>query len=486
MTPFASVNFGRRLEALPGEMLRRVRPQPLPDPYAIAINRPLARELGIDPDSLLLPDALAVLAGNRVPDGAQPLATCYSGHQFGQYVPQLGDGRALLLGDTPWRGERAEWQLKGAGMTPFSRMGDGRAVLRSSVREYLCSEAMHGLGIPTTRALALVGSPERVMREMPETAAVVTRIAESFLRFGHFEVAYHRGMTDATRALAAFLIEHHYPECRDREEPVLALFERIVERTAGLMAAWQSVGFCHGVMNTDNMSLLGLTLDYGPFGFLDDFDAGHICNHSDHSGRYAFGEQPRVALWNLYCLGSAFLPLASEAALVGVLERYSAMFETEWLARLRQKLGWRGEETGDVALIEALFALLQEGRADYTLFFRTLADVDEPGGADRLAGLFATGADIGGWLEAWRRRAASDGRGMDERKRAMHGVNPRFVLRNHLAELAIRAARDEGNFAPIARLAECLARPFDEQPENSDLAGRPPEWAREISVSCSS
>ncbi len=486
MKPFASLDFGQRFATLPRLFHRRVDPQSVPQPELLAVNRPLLLELGVDPASLAVPASLDVLAGNRVLPGMQPLASCYSGHQFGQYVAQLGDGRALLLGDTPWGEVRAEWQLKGAGMTPYSRMGDGRAVLRSSLREYLCSEAMHALGIPTTRALALTASPVQILREEPETAGVVTRIAESFLRFGHFELAYHRGDVDATRALAGYLIEHHYPEYDEAEHPALALFQAIVDRTARLMADWQSVGFCHGVMNTDNMSVLGLTLDYGPFGFMDAFDAGHVCNHSDYAGRYAYRLQPQVGLWNLHCLGSAFLPLASEAQLIGVLDSYRECYESAWLERMRRKLGWQGEETADVDLLQAMFDLMQEQSVDFTLFFRELAASHHPDGLARWEALFRDPAAARGWQRLWQQRATPGWSTVDERVAAMNRVNPRFVLRNHLCEMAIRAVRDTGDVSVLTRLIDCLARPFDEQPGNEDLAALPPDWAKDLTVSCSS
>ncbi|TCP14520.1 uncharacterized protein YdiU (UPF0061 family) [Crenobacter luteus] len=483
--PFAMLP--QRYATLPPRFYRAVEPTALPEPRLVHLNDAFARELGLDPERLAEPDGVALLAGSA-PPGKTPLSTAYSGHQFGVWAGQLGDGRALLLGE--WRdGRGRDWeiQLKGAGLTPFSRMGDGRAVLRSSIREYLCSEAMAGLGIPTTRALAIAGSPEPVYRETVETAAVVTRVAESFLRFGHFEHCYHRGDEDGVRVLADFALRHHFPELQDSAQPYAALVGEVIARTARLMADWQAVGFCHGVMNTDNMSLLGLTIDYGPFGFLDGFDAAHICNHSDHAGRYAYGQQPQVALWNLNCLASAFLPLVPEEELVALLRGYQARFEGAYLARMRAKLGLADARPDDVDLAEALLLAMHANRVDYTIFWRRLAGFDSADGAknDALRDLFLDRAAFDGWAARYRERLLSEEREAAARRAAMNAVNPKYVLRNHLAETAIRRARD-GDCSEVDRLMRCLARPFDEAPEFDDYAAFPPEWAGDLSVSCSS
>ncbi|MBV8049521.1 MAG: YdiU family protein [Paludibacterium sp.] len=476
--------FGRRFLDLPETFWRRVRPTPLSDPYWVAQNAPLAAELGLSAATL---DAhLALFAGNDVPADMTPLAAIYAGHQFGVYVPQLGDGRALLLGDLPLGGERMELQLKGAGRTPFSRMGDGRAVLRSSIREYLCSEAMHGLGIPTTRALCLAGSDETVWRETAETTAVLTRVAPSFVRFGSFEVFYHRGQHDAVRELADYLLQHHFAECRDADRPYLAMFTEVARRTAELVAAWQAVGFCHGVMNSDNMSMLGLTLDYGPFGFLDAFDAAHICNHSDHAGRYAYNQQPRIAHWNLYCLASALTPLVEEADLRAVLDQFPDVFSRAFLDRFRAKLGLFVAREGDDELVQALLLLLHGQSADFTVFFRRLSRFDGQGAGDDVAALFAEPEAWRAWCDRYRARLADEGSVDAERQAAMLAVNPKYILRNYLAEQAIAQARDARDFGEIERLRQCLSRPFDEAPAFEDYAALPPEWAGEICLSCSS
>ncbi|MDQ6881446.1 MAG: YdiU family protein, partial [Pseudomonadota bacterium] len=334
-----------------------LQPTPLPSPSLVALNDRLAAELGLDRHWLTSAVTLEALTGNRLLSGGRPLASVYSGHQFGVWAGQLGDGRAILLGELETLAGPQEIQLKGAGRTPYSRMGDGRAVLRSSIREYLGSEAVQGLGIPTTRALAVTGSPAPVRREEVETAAVVTRVAPSFVRFGHFEHFSAREQHVELRALADYVIDRFYPECRRTERfagnPYAALLEQVSERTAATVAQWQAVGFCHGVMNTDNMSILGLTIDYGPFQFLDAFDPGHVCNHSDEQGRYAYNKQPNVAYWNLFCLGQALLPLIGDQELaLAALESYKTVFPRQMEAGMRAKLGLGSSGDSDRGLIE--------------------------------------------------------------------------------------------------------------------------------------
>ena len=486
MQPLSSLAFGQRFLELPPAFYRRVQPQALSQPYLVAANASLCATLGIQPDTLAQPAALALLSGNRLADDMQPIAAMYAGHQFGVYVPQLGDGRALLLGDTSdSQGQRWEWQLKGAGLTPFSRMGDGRAVLRSTIREYLCSEAMHGLGIPTTRALAMTGSPDPVYREQPETAAVLTRLAASFIRFGSFEVFYHRGQHDEIRVLADFLIRHHFPEYVQQQQPYAALFADIVSRTAHLIAQWQAVGFCHGVMNTDNMSILGLTLDYGPFGFLGGVYAAHVCNHSDHAGRYAYNQQPQVGLWNLHCLASAFLPLVSEEHLLEALASYREQYAQHWLGLMRNKLGLAVPVDGDEELVESLLLAMHAHQTDYTVFFRRLADFAAGEDNANLRDLFLDRSLFDEWAKRYAARLLLESRPAAARQEAMQASNPKYILRNYLAEQAIQAAQ-QGDFSQISSLHDCLQSPFDEQPQYQAYAAEPPAWAQDISVSCSS
>ena len=466
-------------------------PQPLPDPHWVALNETLARELALT-EWLQTDATLSLLAGNAEPQGGT-LASVYSGHQFGVWAGQLGDGRALSLGELDTPLGAMELQLKGSGLTPYSRMGDGRAVLRSSIREYLCSEAMHALGIPTTRALALVGSPLPVRRETIESAAVVTRVAPSFLRFGHFEHFTHTAPdVEALRRLADATIERFYPEARGRAEPYAAWLEAVARRTARLLAQWQAVGFCHGVMNTDNMSILGLSIDYGPFGFLDAFDPGHICNHTDQNGRYAYARQPNVALWNLHALAQALMPLIedSETALAA-LEPYKTEFAQAMLAAWRAKLGLREQHDEDRELSDDLLRLMAQDRADFSITFRRLAGFAIAEGADNalIRDLFIDRQGFDAWAARYRGRLLIEGSAEpsadSERGARMNRVNPKYVLRNHLAETAIVRARG-GDFSELHRLMTVLQRPFDEQPEHEADAAFPPDWATQLEVSCSS
>ena len=462
--------------------------QPLPDPHWVARSSECARDLGLPADWWQDPVALQVFSGNALWTGMQPLASVYSGHQFGVWAGQLGDGRALWLGELTTPAGPMELQLKGAGKTPYSRMGDGRAVLRSSIREFLCSEAMHALGIATTRALCITGSALPVRREDMETASVVTRAAPSFIRFGHFEHFSHTDQHAELKRLADFVIAHHHPACADSANPYAALLATVAARTAELLAQWQAVGFCHGVMNTDNMSVLGLTIDYGPFGFLDAFDPGHICNHSDHQGRYAFARQPNVAFWNLHALAQALLPLIGDSdEALAALEPYKTAFPLAFVARMRAKLGLRTARDDDRDLIDALLKLMAQDRCDFSITFRRLATFDSAAGAQNhsLRDLFIDRAAFDAWAASYRARLADEASVDPVRASAMNAVNPKYVLRNHLADVAIQQARS-GDFSEVERLAELLQRPFDEQPERSAYADFPPDWAQHLEVSCSS
>jgi len=469
------------LQALGPAFGTELPPRAVNAPAWVARSETLAAQLGLGA-WLDTPAALAVLAGNRLPDGLRSFASVYSGHQFGVWAGQLGDGRALLLGEIDTPDGAMEVQLKGSGLTPYSRMGDGRAVLRSSIREFLCSEAMHALGIPTTRALAVIASPQPVRREAIETAAVVTRVAPSFLRFGHFEHFAHTARDDAAlRQLFDATTERYFPGI---DGPV-ALLEEVARRTARLVAQWQLVGFCHGVMNTDNMSLLGLTIDYGPFGFLDAFDPMHVCNHSDDQGRYAYARQPSVAFWNLHALAQALLPLvegskeeASER-LLAALEPYKAEFANAMVRGLRAKLGLVAEHDDDAALADDLLKLMAEDHADFTITWRRLADL----AAAR--DCFIQREKFDAWAERYRARLALEHSDDAERAQRMHRANPKFVLRNHLAQTAIERAQ-QGDHGETQRLLKVLERPYDDQPENDADAGFPPSWATELEVSCSS
>ncbi|WP_283149314.1 protein adenylyltransferase SelO [Silvimonas soli] len=485
---FARLALTPRFQLLPERFFAKVAPTPLAEPVLAIWNAPLAAQLGLDPDTNAHVGLTDYLTGNLLIPGSEPLASVYCGHQFGVYVQQLGDGRAILIAEVKDRnGIVQEIQLKGAGPTPWSRRADGRAVLRSSIREYLCSEAMYGLGIPTTRALAMTASPEAIWRETRETAAVVARVAPTFVRFGHFEFYCHHGDHEGLRTLVDWTIEHFYPECADAASPALALLEVVIARTATLLAHWQAVGFCHGVMNTDNMSILGLTLDYGPFGFMDGFDAGHICNHSDESGRYAYNQQPQIALWNLQTLAQALLPLLDREAAIAALHTFQDLFETAFAAQFQSKLGlpdWRDEDWG---LLTTLFNLLQAGRTDWTNFWRDLASLglQDAHPCPALRDRFVDREAFDQWLTDYRERVAATGDAVAVIQERARAANPKYILRNHLAEIAIRKAQ-QGDFSEMQRLHDCLSQPFAEQPEYADYAAAPPDWAASLSVSCSS
>ncbi len=491
------LDWDNRFAALPTAFGTRLDPTPLTAPYRVAISGDAAAAIGLSVEELSTQASIAALAGNRVARGSETMAAVYSGHQFGVWAGQLGDGRAHLLGGVrgvPSSNGVIELQLKGAGKTPYSRMGDGRAVLRSSIREFLCSEAMHALGIPTTRALSVIGSDQPIVRETVETAAVIVRMAPSFVRFGSFEHWASRNRHDELRVLADHVIDSFYPEARASGHPYQALLAAVTERTARLIAQWQAVGFCHGVMNTDNMSILGLTLDYGPFGFLDAFDAHHICNHSDEQGRYAYSRQPAVARWNLYCLAEALMPLIDDVeSAEAALSPFKTIFEEAMGDAMHAKLGLASKRPEDGALIESLFALLQEGRADFTIFFRRLCDFEmphdastvEPRPGSDVRDLFLDRERFDRWAVDYRARLAHESRNAEARRIAMRAVNPKYVLRNHLAEASIVKAHEK-DYSEVERLSKLLQRPFDEQPEFERYADLPPTWASALEVSCSS
>ncbi len=483
-----ALRFDNSYSRLPPAFYTRLSPTPLPDPYLVAFNPAAADLIGLDPEEARRAEFAEIFCGNRLLPEFDPLAAVYAGHQFGVFVPQLGDGRAILLGEAAGVEGRWDLQLKGAGKTPYSRMGDGRAVLRSSIREYLASEAMHALGIPTTRALAIVGSDQPVIRENIESAAVLTRMAPSHVRFGSFELFSSRRQHEHVRTLADYVVDQHYPQLREAEQPYLELLREVVGRTARLIAQWQAVGFCHGVMNTDNMSILGLTIDYGPYGFIEGFDWGHVCNHSDDSGRYAYNMQPRIAHWNLYCLAEAMLPLLEMEAAEAVLGEYEAQFEGSYSGLMRGKLGLATGQADDATLLQDLLKLLSDSRADYTTFFRRLGNFGSAPGAVNapLRDLFVQRDAFAAWAERYRIRLPLEASTDAERKARMDRVNPKYVLRNYLAETAIRKAADERDYSEIGRLMRLLARPFDEQTPMQAYAEPAPQWASALSVSCSS
>ncbi len=479
--------------ALPPAFHTRLQPTPIPAPYLICGSASAAALINLDPAEFGTDRFVEAFAGNRTLPGSLPLAAVYSGHQFGVWAGQLGDGRAILLGDVPAADPavpsgRMELQLKGSGLTPYSRMGDGRAVLRSSIREFLCSEAMAALGIPTSRALCVIGSDMRVMRETPETSAVATRMAPSFVRFGSFEHWFYGDRKEQLKTLADHVIDRFYPELRDRPNPYQALLAEVTRRTAHLIAQWQAVGFMHGVMNTDNMSILGLTIDYGPFGFMEAFDARHICNHSDQQGRYAYQMQPQIGHWNCFALGQALLPLIGEVDdAQAALEIYKSAYDGKLDELLHAKLGLKSVQPDDAALIDAMFALMQNNHVDFTLFFRRLGNLqlENPAADEPLRDLFIDRPAFDAWAVQYRARLHREASTDASRRAAMHAVNPKYVLRNYLAQVAIEKAQNK-DFSEVRKLLAVLEKPFDEQPENEQYAQLPPDWASELEVSCSS
>ncbi|MDW5499422.1 YdiU family protein [Pseudomonas lundensis] len=462
-----------------------LNPTPLKGTRLLYHSEPLARELGLD-ESWFTQDKTPIWAGETLLPGMRPLAQVYSGHQFGVWAGQLGDGRGILLGEQRLAdGRSMDWHLKGAGMTPYSRMGDGRAVLRSAIREFLASEALHHLGIPTTRALTIVSSEQPVYREQPERGAMLLRVAESHVRFGHFEHFYYRKQPEQVQQLADFVIARHWPQFQDQSDGYLQWFTDVVERTARLMAHWQTVGFAHGVMNTDNMSILGITIDYGPYGFLDDFKPDYICNHSDHQGRYAFDNQPAVALWNLHRLAQTLSGLMSAEQLQTALAAYEPALMRAYGEQMRAKLGFFTQSLQDNDLLTRLLNLMaQEGR-DYSRTFRLLSETEQQQAQSPLRDEFIDRAAFDGWYQQYRQRLQQEQVSDAQRQQAMKAVNPKRILRNYLAQQAIESA-EQDDVSTLARLHQALLTPFAEQPEYDDLAALPPDWGKHLEISCSS
>ena len=487
----ADLPISNGFASLPPAFHTRLRATPLPAPYLVCASESAAALIGLDVAEFGTPEFLEVFSGNAELPSSRPLSAVYSGHQFGVWAGQLGDGRAILIGEAPapaFDSGRLELQLKGAGKTPYSRMGDGRAVLRSSIREFLCSEAMASLGIPSTRALCVIGSDQPVIRETIETAAVVTRMSSNFVRFGSFEHWFWNDRKDELKTLADYVIARSFPALADAPEPYHALLAEVTRRSAELVAQWQAVGFMHGVLNTDNMSIIGETLDYGPFGFMEAYDPAHICNHTDQQGRYSYRMQPRIVEWNCYALGQALLPLIGDVdAVHDALSVYKPAFDAKMASLWRSKLGLRSEHDKDEELVRGVLALLAAGRVDFSVFFRRLSSLrlDDPSADSALTDLFIDRDAFAAWSVEYRQRLRAEDSIDAERKRAMDRVNPKYVLRNHLAQVAIEKAQQK-DFSEVKRLLQILQQPFDEQPDNDAYAALPPDWAAGISVSCSS
>ncbi|MDD2369204.1 MAG: YdiU family protein [Sulfuricurvum sp.] len=456
-----------------------VAPTPLRNPKLVSFNPGAAKLLGLDPIHLSEKELEKLLNGTLLLEGSRPYAMCYAGHQFGYYVPRLGDGRAINLGcANGWN-----LQLKGSGQTLYSRQGDGRAVLRSSIREYLISEAMNALGIPTSRALALISSDEKVARERWERGAIVLRLAPSWIRFGSFEYFFHTNKHKELESLADFLLQESFPQFVESEDAYLKMYGEIVKRTAEMIAGWQSVGFNHGVMNTDNMSAIGITIDYGPFAFMDTFESGYICNHTDAQGRYSYDNQPRIGYWNLERLAHALSPLVTHEKLQTELEKYGSYFTTRLMELLRAKLGLDTPQENDSDLFRTLFSVMENGRIDMTPFFRTLSRYG--GNRDVLLALTLAPNQLNEWLDTYDTRLAQNTLSTHDRHTQMLYTNPKYVLKNYILQEAIDAA-EKDDFALVNDLLILAQNPYDEHEPFERYAGVTPQQHTNLKLSCSS
>lgn len=467
------IAFDNTYARLPEKFYSRTRPTPVANPRLVKLNTALAELLGLDV-ALLSSDAGArILAGNVIPEGADPIALAYAGHQFGSFVPQLGDGRAILLGEVVGKdGRRRDIQLKGSGPTPFSRRGDGRAALGPVLREYIVSEAMAAMGIPTTRSLAAITTGEPVYRENVMPGAVLTRVAASHIRVGTFEYFAAREDREALATLTRYALERHYPESVGAQNPALALLEHVIDAQASLIARWLGVGFVHGVMNTDNTAISGETIDYGPCAFLDEYNPRKKWSSIDHAGRYAFMSQPRIAQWNLTRFAECILPLLNDDTDQAIqmatdrLNAFPARFEPAFAGVLRKKLGFTDDRDTDLPLALDLLGRMAAHEVDYTLFFRRLCDAAEnPSADERCAAMFQDPGAFHEWAPRWRARQPDAS--------VMRGANPAYIPRNHRIEEALRAAASQGDFKPFERLVEVLSKPFEEQVGAEDLAEPP-------------
>ena len=491
MASIFELNYTQHFQSLPSAFYSCVTPQGLDDATLLLTSESTAKLLGLDTDNLAQGDALKLLAGQGVLSNWNPIAMKYTGHQFGHYNPDLGDGRGVLLAQVEHNETQWDLHLKGAGSTPYSRQGDGRAVLRSSIREFLCSEAMVALGVPSSRVLSLVGSATKVYREEVETGAMVMRVSESHIRFGHFEFCSFGGQHDLLKTLCDHVIDQHYPELKNSDTPYDDFFAITLDKTAKLVAHWHSIGFNHGVMNTDNMSIIGDTFDYGPFAFLDDYDPNFICNHSDHQGRYAFSQQPNIANWNLAVLAQALLPLCEKDNLVAKLDTFSTVFSHYYFDMMAKKLGFIENGMQHKAFIEKTISLLSQNRFDSTYFFRTLSSVHNEKAHKALRDQALDINAFDAWLIDYQQALLTDGQDFknqknnSSRQQRMNTTNPKYILRNYLAQNAISAAQ-KGDFSVLTELHQVLLTPFDEQPEFEHLAQLPPDWGKTLEISCSS
>ncbi len=485
------INISNKYSELPTQFFTKIVPTPLNEPYLVCSSDKSSELININSEEIKEKYFIDVFSGNTIFPKSVPLAAVYSGHQFGVWAGQLGDGRAILLGNTNTYSTKSgmiELQLKGSGKTPYSRMGDGRAVLRSSIREFLCSEAMNALNIPSSHALCVIGSDELVMRESFEKIAVITRLCENFIRFGSFEHWFYSNKKNELKTLADYVINNNFPEFKNIKNPYSTLLRNVTKLTARLVSNWQAIGFMHGVLNTDNMSILGKTIDYGPFGFMETYNPNHICNSSDYTGLYSYKMQPKICEWNCYALGQALLPLIGDIEEVkDALSSFKNYFSKNINFLFSLKLGFINEKENDQVFIENLLNILYENQIDFSIFFRRLSNLElnNPINDRELSIMFKNQQVFNDWAVSYRSRLKWENSNDILRKKRMNQVNPKFILRNYLAENAIKKA-EKKDFTEIARLNKILQSPFDEQPENQDYSLPSPEWAKNLKISCSS
>ena len=487
-----AITFDNSYARLPARFYQRISPVPVKAPTLIHFNRALAQEHGLNIEGLSGEMGAALFSGNLIPDGAEPIALAYAGHQFGHFVPQLGDGRAVLLGEILGANDR-RWdiQLKGSGQTSFSRNGDGRAALGPVVREYILSEAMHALGIPTNRSLAMVTTGESVFRETVLPGAILTRFSSSHVRVGTFEYFLARDDLEAIKLLADYVIDRLFPEAKDAANPYLALFECVRDAQASLVASWMHVGFIHGVMNTDNMAISGETIDYGPCAFLDSYDPATVFSSIDHAGRYAYGNQGKIAQWNLTRLAECLLSLLDEDQNKAItlaeqaLKDFADIFDACWLDGMRRKLGMTTALNDDLAIIQQLLDLMKKHQADYTLTFRYLSDtVGVKSDISWLTATFEEDISWQEWLNRWHQRLDTEDQSVEQIVQNMHSVNPAFIPRNHRVEQAINSAVEDNDFSEMERLISVLAKPYDDQPDYVDYINPPKSEERVLQTFC--
>jgi uncharacterized protein YdiU (UPF0061 family) len=486
-----SISFDNSYAGLPERFYAPIAPSTAEEPQLVELNDKLAESLGLDPEWLRSSEGVQILSGKEIAPGSKPIATAYAGHQFGQFVPQLGDGRAVLLGEImDPRGSRFDLQLKGAGRTPFSRGGDGKAALGPVLREYLVSEAMAALGIPTTRALAAFTTGQLVFRERTLPGAVVVRVASSHIRVGTFQYFAARGDQEALGSLADFVIERHYPAAARSERPHRTLLDSVIAAQAKLIARWMMVGFIHGVMNTDNMAVSGETIDYGPCAFMDTYDPAAVFSSIDRQGRYAYANQPQIGLWNLSRFAETLLPLLSddqEAAVADAeeaLDAFAPLFQSEYTSGFRGKLGLSTQREGDADLIQGLLSAMARNQVDFTMLFRRLADAVDVGGEAAVRGLFVNPLEFDEWAARWRERLELEPIDADTRRKGMLATNPAYIPRNHRVEAMIEAGVNEQDFGPFVELVQLLSNPFEEQPKFERYQDPPEPHERVLATFC--